>query len=98
MVICGRDGRMPQSNKNDKNGVMHLDKETPIQAVSASAGAGPRAKSVSMVAGLPCVARGFATTTAMSSRLDRGAGRGLAWPLGHEPDADQHLDAQARSC
>ena len=27
--------------------------------------------------------------------LDGGAGRGLAWPLGHEPDADQRVDAQA---
>ena len=27
-----------------------------------------------------------------------GAGRGLAWSLGHEPDADQRVDAQAQAC
>ena len=29
--------------------------------------------------------------------LERGAGRGLAWPLGDEPDADQRIDAQAQA-
>jgi hypothetical protein len=29
--------------------------------------------------------------------LDGGADRGLAWPLGHEPDADQRVDAQAQA-
>jgi hypothetical protein len=29
--------------------------------------------------------------------LDGGTGRGLAWPLGDEPDADQRVDAQAQA-
>ena len=29
--------------------------------------------------------------------LDGGAGRGLAWPLGDESDADQRIDAQTQT-
>ena len=39
---------------------------------SATAGAGPRARSVSMVARLPCIARGCAVTTAMKLRCRPG--------------------------
>src|SRR6516162_9679687 len=35
---------------------------------------------------------------ARAGDLDGGTGRGLAWPLGHEPDADQRVDAQAPAC
>src|SRR4026209_123976 len=38
------------------------------EAASATAGAGPRARSVSMVARLPCIARGCVVTTAMKLR------------------------------
>jgi hypothetical protein len=30
-------------------------------------------------------------------QLDGGAGRGLAWPLGHEANADQRVDAQTQA-
>src|SRR5262245_39283060 len=53
-----------------------------------------------MVARLLCIARGCAVTTAMKLRCRPGGGTGggLAWPLGHEPDADQRVDAQAQAC
>src|SRR5947208_10626942 len=38
------------------------------EAASATAGAGPRERSVSMVARLPCIARGCAVSTAMKFR------------------------------
>jgi hypothetical protein len=37
------------------------------EAASATAGAGPKERSASMVARLPCIARGCAVTTAMKS-------------------------------
>src|SRR4029077_18637528 len=42
------------------------------EAASATAGAGPRARSVSMVARLPCIARGCVVTTAMKLRCRPG--------------------------
>ena len=42
------------------------------EAGSATAGAGPRERSVSMVARLPCIARGCAVTTAMKLRCRPG--------------------------
>src|SRR5262245_37078575 len=42
------------------------------EAASATAGAGPRARSVSMVARLPCIARGCVVTTAMKLRCQPG--------------------------
>ena len=42
------------------------------EAASATAGAGPRERSVSMVARLPCIARGCAVTTAMKLRCRPG--------------------------
>jgi hypothetical protein len=58
----------------------------------------PRGKiSFQMVARLRCIGRVCAASTAMNLRCQPGRRRrrGLAWPLGHEPDADQHVDAQA---
>src|SRR5262245_63946489 len=53
-----------------------------------------------MVARLLCIARGCAVTTAMKLRCRPGGGTGgrLAWPLGHEPDANQLVDAQGQAC
>src|SRR6516165_676469 len=53
-----------------------------------------------MVARLLCIARGCAVTTAIScaADLEGGTGGRLAWPLGHEPDANQLVDAQAQAC
>src|SRR6516164_8376892 len=64
------------------------------------AGAEPKARSASTAARLWSVARGCVAMTAMSLRCRPGRrrGGGLAWPLGHEPHADQRLDAQAEAC
>ena len=39
--------------------------------------------------------RSYVGGESRAADLDGGTGRGLAWPLGHEPDADQRVDAQA---
>src|SRR5215471_13489419 len=69
------------------------------EAALATAGAGPRERSVSMVARLPWSPAGVQLRRPWScvADLGGGTGRGLAWPLGREPDADQRVDAQAQA-
>ena len=41
---------------------------------------------------------GGAGIASTAIKLDGGTGRGLAWPLGYEPDVDQRVDARAQAC
>src|SRR5207244_11743820 len=61
------------------------------EAASDTAGAGPRERSVSMVARLPCIARGCAVTTAMKLRCRPG---GLRPHLGGRSGGTKALSAR----
>ena len=52
------------------------------------------ARSASTAARLRCTVRGYAACAAVQVG---SAGPRLAWPLGHEPDADQRVEAQAQA-
>src|SRR5262252_5317715 len=58
------------------------------EAASATAGSGPRARLVSMVARLPCIARGCAVTTAMKLRCRPGRRHGPSRRAVRLPEGD----------
>jgi hypothetical protein len=65
-----------------------------VEAALVTAGAGLAARSASTAARLRCTVRGYAACAAVQVG---SAGPRQAWPQGHEPDADQRVEAQAQA-